>query len=240
MRFTSLRGARGGVRQRSILSLVLVMGVLAMIMVLPATGLAKQSGKTGVVLQVHGSHLVAAGTSVTFTAIVRGSTFDKTKVTLERKVVGGDWVAVATKEPGGVSGMVTFATAVNRNADFRAVWRGPGLSGPKYSKSVKIKVVAKLTVEAEIGAYADGAGTPVTISGVLTPAWNSGRVFITVFGDDKVASFYAPLSAGVGDTSVFSATWNAMEPGTYSIRAKVARRGTTAFFGTSAWTEITL
>jgi hypothetical protein len=240
MRFTSLRGARGGIGQRSLLSLVLVMGVLAMIMLLPAAGLAR-TGKATVQLFVQQTHHVVSGDSVTFTARVKGGTIDKTKVTLQRKDVGSvAWSPVTSKDPSGLSGLATFVAPVTRNASFRVAWTGPGLTGAKYSNTVKILVDAKLTVKATIGVYGSGTGTPVTINGVLSPAWNGGHVVITVSGPDSVTGFNAPLTAGVGDTSVYSVTWHAMAPGTYSIRAKVARKGTPTFFGTSAWTEITL
>jgi hypothetical protein len=216
MRFNSPRGASGGLGHRSRLLLFLIVGLVSLLLVLPVAGLAKGGGGfCGIKLKVQGSHSPVAGTTVRFTADARPANAGS-KIMLQQQVAGGDWVTVDTQSMVGMSTAVNFSVAVNENAKYRAKWNG------KLSDTVTMWVFARVTVKAQIGTYADGAGTPISISGSVLPASPGRSIKITIQKDGfTIAVIRAPLTPGPNDTSVYAAVWNAMHPGTYKIIASI-------------------
>ena len=236
---SSVRLEGVSVRRKRTLAVALALVVLAVLVLAPAA-LAKGGAGANIQLKLT-DQIVPAGTQVTLQATARPAEVGTT-VSLYKAQKAQDWEFVATKTITNPSGKVTFTDAPMRHTYYRVKWtlaNGRAL----YSRVAWQKVKAVLTVGAVPAPYQMGEGTPVVISGTLVPSLNGGKVSIQVFrrvGDalEMVAGFKAPLTAGAGDSSVYSTTWNAMSPGDYVVRAQVKRAA--QFFGTSVTADVTL
>ena len=227
------------VRWKRALTVGLALAVLAVLAVAPSA-LAKGGMGANVQLKLV-DQIVAAGSHVDLVAIVRPVEVGS-KVSLYRAEGDADWQLVATKTLVSPSGRVSFSDLVTRHTSYRAKWVFADGS-VLWSRVAWQRVQAALTVHAAPAPYQQGTGTPVAISGTLVPDWSGHDVSIQIFrleGDGQmlVARLSATLTPSAGDSSVYAATWNAMSPGDYVIRAQVKRAS--YFFGTWVTTDLTL
>lgn len=233
MSFRSLLKAGTGMRGYGRVAALVTLCLLIVVLVVPASALAKGSYGASITLKAL-SPTVKAGATVSLTAKVRPA---EGSVTFQAHGAGGAWADVATKAVP-VSGLVKLDVKPLRHTWYRAIWTRDSGATVK-SNTVWVKVFAIVNVYAEPGVYATGAGTPIMIHGMVIPKSPDGQVWINImYGTTTVAHLPVDLTAGPGDASSFSATFNAMAPGTYIIKARVGR--TADFFGANGFTSITL
>lgn len=228
----SLRVTTRGGRLGALVPILIL--TVALIALLPAAAVAK-GGYSAVKIKAS-EMLVDAGTTVDIAAQINGAAVGDA-VELQAFRSSG-WVTVATGAVRNPSGRVGFSIRVDRNTRFRAVWVNHATR--VASKDVWVKVMAVLTVRATPGAYDDGVGTPMIISGMLKPA-SDGQVSIRVMrwedgGWVSAAAFLVDLRPSSSGTSLFAYTWKYPAGGDYLITARIGK--TDEFFADRAWTTI--
>ena len=241
MPLVRLTGVEGGRRHVTRYLWFVALAALLVIAIVPASALASACPISKDVKVSASAPVITAGDSLTLTVAVNPATPGST-VTLYAGRWCGNFTKVGTQTVSW-SGKVTWTVKPTHNQKYYATW---SRSGKKTvtSACVWVAVRAKMTLSAVVSPYAGGVGTPVAISGTVAPKF-CGTVQIQVFQSvpgscpKVVFSQCVRVTAGTGDTSVFSTIWTATVAGKYTIKATL-KGCHNDFFGGSACTVITL
>jgi hypothetical protein len=213
---------------------------LLVIAIVPASALA--STPISKVVKVSASaSCITAGDSLKLTATVNQATWGSTVTLYTGRWCGGFTKVGSQKITSSRS--VVWTVKPTHNAKYYVTWDRSGKK-TETSASVWVSVRAKVTVSAQVAPYASGVGTPVAISGTVVPKF-CGTVHIQVSqsvpGSCSKVVFCKDVrvTAGSGDSSVFSTIWTATTAGTFTIKATV-KDACHDFYGGSASTVITL